>query len=41
MSSADAPPSAEFQPVEATLEDVYFATLAASRKPAVAARIAA
>ena len=38
---SDAPPSAEFQPVEATLEDVYFATLAASRKPAVAARIAA
>ena len=38
---SDARPSTEFQPIEATLEDVYFSTLTASRKAAAVAPIAA
>ena len=37
---SDARPSPEFQPIEATLEDVYFAILTASRKPSAVAPIA-
>jgi len=38
--TADARPGPEFEPVEAILEDVYFATLAAHRR-AGAERVAA
>ena len=38
---ADAPPSPEFQPLEATLEDVYFSTLAAARGRGAAHTVAA
>lgn len=37
---ADQPPSTEFHSVEASLQDVYFATLAANRRPMAAAVVA-